>query len=98
VGFLADEGKICLEDTVLKYFPEYRELAPEYLREQTICDMLKMSTASVDGHWMGLGIQERISYYFTRHQNRPSGTLYNYDSTGSYILGVIVEKITGMSL
>jgi len=97
VGFLADEGKICLEDTVLKYFPEYRELAPEYLREQTICDMLKMSTASVDGHWMGLGIQERISYYFTRHQNRPSGTLYNYDSTGSYILGVIVEKITGMS-
>jgi len=97
VGFLVDEGRICLEDPVLKYFSQYREQAPEYLREQTICDMLKMSTASVDGHWMGLGIQERIPYYFTRPQNRPSGTIYNYDSTGSYILGVIVEKITGKS-
>ena len=97
VGFLVDEGRICLEDPVLKYFSQYREQAPEYLREQTICDMLKMSTASVDGHWMGLGIQERIPYYFTRTQNRPSGTIYNYDSTGSYILGVIVEKITGKS-
>ena len=36
VGFLVDEGRICLEDPVLKYFSQYREQAPEYLREQLI--------------------------------------------------------------
>lgn len=98
IGFLQDEKRLSLEDPVLKFFPEYEDTAHEYLREQTICDMLKMSTASVDRHWMGLGVRERIAYYFTRPQNRPAGTIYNYDSTGSYILGVIVEKITGKSL
>ena len=95
IGFLYDEGKIRLDDKIIKYFPEYEEKAALYLKEQTICDMLKMSTASVDKHWMGLGVKNRTEYYFTRAQNRPSGTLYNYDSTGTYILAVVVERVSG---
>lgn len=95
IGFLYDEGKIKLDDKIIKYFPEYEEKAHQYLKEQTICDMLKMSTSSVDKHWMGLGIKNRTEYYFTREQNRPSGTLYNYDSTGTYILAIVVEKLSG---
>lgn len=95
IGFLCDEGKISLNDKVLKYFPEYKDSACDYLKEQTICDMLKMSTSSLDRHWMGLGVKKRIEYYFTREQNRPSGTIYNYDSTGTYIMAVVVEKVSG---
>lgn len=95
VGFLQDEGKISLDDRIIKYFPEYEPAAEEYLKEQTIRDMLKMSTASVDVHWMELGVKKRIEYYFTRRQNRPAGTTFSYDSTGTYILGVVIEKVTG---
>lgn len=95
IGFLYDEGKIKLDDKIIKYFPEYEEKAKKDLKEQTIRDMLKMSTSSVDKHWMGLGIKDRTEYYFTREQNRPSGTLYNYDSTGTYIMAIVVEKLSG---
>lgn len=95
IGFLYDEGKLGLDDKIIKYFPEYEEKADCALKEQTICDMLKMSTASIDKHWLGLGVTNRTEYYFTREQNRPSGTLYNYDSTGTYILGIVVEKLSG---
>lgn len=96
IGFLCDEGKIGLDDKIVKFFPKYdKDNLSEYLREQTVRDMLTMSTASLDEHWMKLGIKDRTEYYFTRPQNRPASTIYNYDSTGSYLLGVIVEHVSG---
>lgn len=95
IGFLYDEGKVDLNEKIIKFFPEYEDKADDALKEQTICDMLKMSTASIDKHWLGLGVTNRTEYYFTRKQNRPSGTLYNYDSTGTYILAIVVEKLSG---
>lgn len=97
IGFLYDEGKIDLDDKIISYFPEYAEKAPDYIKEQTLRDMLKMSTSSFDVHWLGLGVKNRSEFYFTREQNRPSGTTYKYDSTGSYLLGIVVEKVTGMN-
>lgn len=95
IGFLYDEGKIDLDEKIITYFPEYAEKTPDYIKEQTVRDMLKMSTSSVDVHWLELGIKNRSEFYFSREQNRPSGTIYSYDSTGTYILGVLIEKLSG---
>ena len=95
IGFLYDEGRLELDDKVITYFPEYEDRTDEYLKQQTIREMLKMSTASVDANWLALGVKKRVEFYFIREQNRPSGTIYTYDSTGTYILSLIVERITG---
>ncbi len=96
IGMLAGEGKLSIDDPVIKYFPERlpEEVHP-YLAETTLRDLLVMSTP-----------YSRPTYHFDRTDwvdsffnkftpTRPSGTYFNYDTAGTFILNVIVEKLTG---
>lgn len=99
IGCLLDEGRIALDDPIVKYFPDKLpdNLSP-YMAEQTIRHMLMMSTSWAGGSWFTPGVVDRTKFYFSQPTNRPAGTLYDYDSTGSYILGALVERLTGMRL
>ena len=99
IGCLLDEGKISLDDPIVKYFPDKlpENLSP-YMAEQTIRHMLMMSTSWAGRSWFTPGVVDRTKFYFSQPTNRPAGTLYDYDSTGSYILGALVERLSGMSL
>lgn len=99
IGCLLDEGKIALDDPIVKYFPDKlpENLSP-YMAEQTIRQMLMMSTSAMGKSWFAPGVVDRTKFYFAQPTNRPAGTLYDYDSTGSYILGALVERLSGMSL
>lgn len=100
IGCLADEGKISLSDPIIQYFPD--KLPPEIsplLKRQTIRDMLMMCTCFAEGpYWFTPGVVDRTAFYFAQTPNKPSGTLYYYDSNGSYILGALVERVSGMRL
>ena len=99
IGCLLDEGKIALDDPIVKYFPDkLPETLSPYMAEQTIRHMLMMSTSWAGGSWFTPGVVDRTKFYFSQTTNRPAGTLYDYDSTGSYILGALVERLTGMRL
>lgn len=99
VGCLLDEGKIDLDDPIVKYFPDKQpENVHPYMAEQTIRRMLMMSTCLAGVNWFRPGVVDRTKYYFAQQPNRPAGTLFDYDSTGSYILGALVERLSGMSL
>lgn len=99
IGCLLDEGKIDLDDPIVKYFPDKQpEKIHPYMAEQTIRHMLMMSTCMMGVNWFQPGVVDRTEYYFAQQPNRPAGTLYDYDSTGSYILGALVEQLSGMSL
>lgn len=65
------------------------------------------------GHWTILAPKDRVKYYFedpveesgipvsydsTGYGNHEPGSIFEYDSTGSFILGAMVERITGKSL
>lgn len=99
VVLLANEGKIALDDPLYPYFPDKcPEEIPEYLKEQTILDTLTMQTANLGakGSWIANEEADRLDRYFRRTpQNHPSGTMFWYDSAGSFVLGALVERITG---
>lgn len=99
IGCLLDEGKIDLDDPIVKYFPDKQpaEIHP-LMAEQTIRHMLKMSTCLHGVNWFKPDVVDRTRFYFSNTPSHPAGTLYDYDSTGSYILGALVERLSGMSL
>lgn len=100
IGCLADEGKLALTDPIIRYFPDKlpKQVPPE-MQEQTIEEMLMMSTCQAEGHsWFQPGVHDRTAFYFAQKPDKPAGTNFYYDSNGSYILGVLVERVSGMPL
>jgi len=97
IGFLEQEGKISLDDPIVKYFPEEsKDNLDENVRNQTIRHMLMMSTAKADWGWFEARVQDRVAHYFKNDKtSRPSGTIFSYDSSGSFVLGALVERVTG---
>ncbi len=101
IGLLEEEGKLTLDDKVADYFLEKidKELH-EYLKDQTVRDMLCMTTAGVDyPYWFTSGDPDRTHMYFNSSvSHHPAGTVWSYDSTGSQVLCNLVEKLSGKSL
>ncbi len=96
VSQLIAEGKLGLHDKIIDHFPEYlpKEVHP-YLAAQTVEHMLNMHTCFTDCPWFENHDGDRVKYYFSMKPVRYPGTTYYYDSTGSFILGALVQKITG---
>ena len=101
IGFLEQEGRISLDDKISKYFPKEMEgQTDENMRNQTIRHMLMMSTAKPGRNWFQARTRDRVRFYFENdlNESRPPGTIYQYDSTGSFVLGALAERLTGMRL
>jgi len=98
IGLCEEDGLLSLDDKMIDYFGEYidKDKADPKLREQTIRDMLKMSTSIEETvYWFTSGTKDRAAEYFKFDVAKMPGSTYKYDSPGSYMLGVIVEKVTG---
>lgn len=96
IGLALTEGLIKLDDVIIDYFPEFRnENIDEYYEECTIRDMLCMSS-NIGGAvlWWGK-YKSRIEAYYSQKTSKIPGTLFSYDSIGSFLLGCIIEKLTG---
>lgn len=101
IGFLVQDGCIDLDDPISKYFAEDLKGQPDpNIHNQTIRHMLMMSTAKIAPYWFNTKPTDRVREYFQNPSpiSRPSGTIFEYDSTGSFIMGALVERITGKSL
>lgn len=101
VGSLVAEGRLMLTDRVIDYFPECSEfdLSEEFSKE-TVYDLLTMRTPYVlvpGKHWVKFKLYDRIRNYFESKPFKPKQTLFYYDSPASYILCVIIERLTGTS-
>ena len=99
VLFAIDEGLLSFDDKFIKFFPEAQnEKLNDFLKEATIKDMLTMESAKHGGtNWFERKPQSRVDVYFEDETDKIPGTLFAYDSSGSYMLCVIVERLTGMS-
>ena len=108
IGLLEEEGKLDLDAKIATFFPDRieREL-PQYLAEQTVREMLTMTTCGSVAGWFRLRredpnnplYKDRTALYFaTSDSNRPAGTAWEYDSPGSQVLCNLVEKLSGMSM
>ena len=96
---LAAEGKIDLDDKIIKYFPDkLPDTVHPFLEAQTIRHMLKMQTCMTNCNWFGQGVTDRLIHYFNSEPKKYPGTRYDYDSEGSFVLGALVERVTGKTL
>lgn len=98
VGFAEQDGLLSLDEPMIKHFPEELENQPdENLRNQTVRHMLMMCTAKGGGRGPTPETTDRVRHYFENDSMRscPSGKLFDYDSPGSFILGALVERLTG---
>lgn len=100
IGLLEEEGKLSLDDPILKYFPDKSERQQSrYLKKQTIRDMLTMCTSLHSPYWFDTEDPDRVHEYFNASNvHRPAGTIWEYDSPGSQVLAVLVERLSGRSL
>ncbi len=99
IGFLEQDGLIALDDVIEKYFKdEFKNQPDKNMRKQTIRDMLMMCTAKQDRNWFSFKPKDRVQHYFDNDfpVSRTPGTIFQYDSSGSFVLGALVERITGM--
>ena len=106
VGYLIEEGKITLDTKICDVFdPEVTEGACENIKKQTVRNMLMMATGWPVGvpYFFSRKPNDRLRDYFWASSlpgglSREPGTFFEYDSTGSYVMGAMVERLTGKTL
>ena len=96
IGLCVEDGLIDLDTKVTEYFPDKIEKEPdEYLKKQTIREMLTMTTSGFHHSWFEDGAYDRTSFYLNdTSKKRPSNTMWEYDSAGSQVLSSLVERVT----
>jgi D-alanyl-D-alanine carboxypeptidase len=108
IMMLVEEGKVCLDDTITKYFPE----APQAWRDVTIRHLLT-HTSGIQNHvavphWLDVfrtnlafetapSRDELLKMFFKLPLEFQPGETWAYDNTGYYLLGIIIEKASGKS-
>lgn len=98
VGFLIQDGKITPQDTMEKHFSGELKNQPDInMHKQTVRDMLMMQTAKPSRYWFGYKPKDRVAFYFENdlEESVMPGTIFHYDSDGSFVLCALVERITG---
>ena len=95
VGFCIQDGLLALDDTMDKFFPEHIAADGAIVHKTTIRELLSMKTDQKGVNWFKKHPDDRSRVYFESPAAKKSGTLFDYDSSGSYMLCVIVEKLTG---
>ena len=95
VGLAQAEGKLSIDDPVLKFFPDAAPAAPsDFLKGMRIRDLLAMSS----GHRTEPSFQGSTTWtktFFEHPVLHKPGTIFLYNTPASYILSAIVQKTTG---
>jgi CubicO group peptidase (beta-lactamase class C family) len=95
VGLAQAEGKLSVDDPVLKYFPDVTPAAGnDFQKGMRIRDLLAMST----GHRTEPSFQGSTTWtktFFEHPVLHKPGTIFLYNTPASYLLSAIVQKATG---
>ncbi|MBE6664926.1 MAG: serine hydrolase [Ruminococcaceae bacterium] len=95
IGFCEQDGLLSLDDPIAKFFPEYLEREGAARHTSTVRELLTMESSLRGVHWFLPNVTDRVATYFENQPTKLPATLFDYDSAGSFMLGVIVEKLTG---
>ncbi len=100
IGLLEEEGKLSLDDRIADFFPERIDTnLPAFMKNQTVRDMLTMTTCAHAPYWFYTTDPDRTHEYLNQSDViRPSGGIWEYDSQGSQVLSTLAEKLAGMPL
>ena len=98
IGFLEQEGKLSLDDTWIRYFPEYDALlADQKFKEVTLWHLLTMSLGQ-DSEVEIVGDDDWVKVVLGKEIVFEPGTVFLYNSYCSHLLSALVMKLTGVSM
>ena len=102
IGLLQEEGRLSLDDSIVKFFPEYVPNASEahpWLLATTIRDMLSMRSCHASTTYDKFSSKtDWVKSFFTVAPTHKPGTVFHYDTSSSHTLCALVEKLTGMKM
>nr|WP_315485008.1 serine hydrolase [uncultured Undibacterium sp.] len=97
---LVEEGKIALNDPVTKFFPDYpisgKGITVEHLLTHT--SGIPSYTGKpnfVAGAGKDISVQEMVDSFKNDALEFEPGTAYKYNNSGYFLLGAIIEKVSG---
>ncbi len=98
VGLAIAEGKLSLNDTVFKFFPEDAPANPsDNLKAMRVRDLLMMSTGHQDEPPTAPDEISPKSFLAQPVPHLP-GTHFKYNTAASFMLSAIVQKVTGQTV
>ena len=98
VGMAIAEGKLSVDDEVLKFFPQDAPASPgDNLKAMRVRDLLCMSTGQTEEV---SSAPDKISPKAFLAQEVPykPGTHFKYNTPATFMLSAIVQKVTGMTV
>lgn len=99
VGLAEAEGKLSLDDPVLKFFPEEAPAdASANLRAMRVRDLLSMSGGHDAEPKIDFAVGPSVRGFFAQPVTHQPGTWFRYNTPGSYMLSAIVTKATGQTV
>lgn len=98
IGIAESEGHFQLADYVLDFFPEYKDIA--YLGSQkiTIKNLLQMSSGHMSEDFSQYNSKDRAELFFITEIKEESGSSFYYEDLCTYMLGRIIEKVSGKTM
>lgn len=100
IGICLDDGKLKLEDFIADYFPEYHNVMAEGSERITIRDLLHMSSGKRI-FWPSIEqllALDAAEVFFREPMTDQPGEHFFYSNLSTYMLGRIVEKVSGRTL
>lgn len=104
VGLAVAEGKLSLDDQVIKFFPEEAPADPSpNLRAMRVRDLLRMNTGNQTEAPIRVDDPARqtdtwAKTFLAHPVPFKPGTHFLYNSPATYMLSAIVQKVTGMTV
>ncbi len=98
VGLAISEGKLSLDDEVLKFFPDDAPARPsQNLKSMRVSDLLRMSTGHQEEPKRPEGeVWTRV--FLAQPVPHKPGTHFLYNTSATYMLSAIVQKATGQTV
>jgi CubicO group peptidase (beta-lactamase class C family) len=97
VGLAIEDGKLSLDDPVLKFFPDDAPAdVSDNLKAMKVRDLLTM-TCGHDTEPKAVGGAPSVKQFLAHPVPHKPGTHFQYNTMGAYTLSAIVTKVTGQT-
>ncbi|MGH7488150.1 MAG: serine hydrolase domain-containing protein, partial [bacterium] len=97
VGLAVAEGKLSIDDDVLKFFPDDAPADPSgNLKAMRVRDLLIMSTGHQDEPSAAADVISPKSF-LAQPVPHPPGTHFKYNTAATFMQSAIVQKVTGQT-
>ncbi|HET7537676.1 MAG TPA: serine hydrolase [Candidatus Didemnitutus sp.] len=102
VGLAVAEGKLSIDDPVLKFFPDQAPaMKGKNLEAMRVRDLLAMSTGHRDETIKDFPFQSQedlVKVFLSLPVDDKPGTHFVYNTAGTFMLSAIVQKVTGQTV